>query len=143
RGPHYAPTHPTHLQDFAPAIASRHSGRFPGYPVVRFFGIWNESNLSTFLRPQFDARGRIVGPAIYARLAAAGYAGIKAGNAAAQVAIGETSSNGRRKHVAGLTDAVAPGLFAELVARANPKLRFDAWAQHPYPFLVNQAPTQV
>ena len=143
RGPQYAPTDASDLQDFAQALASRYSGRYPGYPFVRFFGIWNESNLSTFLRPQFDASGRIVGPAVYARLAAAGYAGIKAGNPEAQVAIGETSSNGRQKHVAGLTDAVAPGLFAELVARADPTLRFDAWAQHPYPFPANRPPTQV
>ena len=143
RGPQYAPTAASDLRDFAQALASRYSGRYPGYPFVRFFGIWNESNLSTFLRPQFDATGRIVGPAIYARLAAAGYAGIKEGNAAAQVAIGETSSNGRQKHVAGLTDAIAPGLFAELVARADPKLHFDAWAQHPYPFPVNRPPTQI
>ena len=143
RGPQYAPTDAGDLRDFAQAIASRYSGRYPGYPFVRFFGIWNESNLSTFLRPQFDASGRIVGPIIYARLAAAGYAGIKAGNSAAQVAIGETSSNGRQHHVLGATDSVAPGLFAELLARADPKLRFDAWAQHPYPFPVNRSPTQV
>jgi polysaccharide biosynthesis protein PslG len=142
-GPQYAPTDTSDLQDFAQALASRYSGRFPGYPFVRFFGIWNESNLATFLRPQYDARGRIVGPTIYARLAAAGYAGVKAGNPSAQVAIGETSSNGRQKHVAGLTDAVEPGLFAELVARAAPTLRFDAWAQHPYPFPANRPPTQV
>ena len=143
RGPQYAPTDATDLQDFAQALASRYSGRFPGYPFVRFFGIWNESNLSTFLRPQFNASGRIVGPAIYARLAAAGYEGVKAGNPAAKVAIGETSSNGRQKHVAGLTDSVAPGLFAQLVARADPTLRFDAWAQHPYPFPANRPPTQI
>ena len=143
RGPQRVPTDINDFRDFAEAIASRYSGRYPGYPFVRFFGIWNESNLSTFLRPQFDSTGRIVGPAIYARLAAAGYAGIKAGNRAAQVAIGETSSNGRQQHVAGATDAVAPGLFAELVARADPKLRFDAWAQHPYPFPVSRPPTQV
>ena len=143
RGPQYAPADASDLRDFAQALASRYSGRFPGFPFVRFYGIWNESNLATFLRPQFNARGRIVGPTIYARLAAAGYAGVKAGSPPAQVAIGETSSNGRQKHVAGLTDAVAPGLFAELVARANPKLRFDAWAQHPYPFPASQPPTQV
>ena len=143
RGPQYAPADASELRAFAQALASRYSGRYPGYPFVRFFGIWNESNLSTFLRPQFDASGRIVGPAVYARLAAAGYAGVKAGNPAAQVAIGETSSNGRQQHVPGVTDAVAPGLFAELVARADPKLRFDAWAQHPYPFPVNRPPTQI
>ena len=142
RGPQYAPTDASDLRDFAQALASRYSGRYPGYPFVRFFGIWNESNLSTFLRPQFDAAGRIIGPGIYAGLAAAGYAGVKAGNSAAQVAIGETSSNGRRQHVAGATDTVAPGLFAQLVTRADPGLRFDAWAQHPYPSPVNRPPTQ-
>ena len=143
RGPQYAPAAPSDLRDFAQALASRYSGRYPGYPFVRFFGIWNESNLATFLRPQFDAAGRIVGPRIYARLAAAGYEGVKAGSPAAQVAIGETSSNGRQMRVPGSTDSVAPGLFAELLARADPGLRFDAWAQHPYPFPVGRPPSQV
>ncbi len=109
---------------------------------MRFYGIWNESNLATFLVPQFDAKGNIVSPKNYAKLAAAGYAGIKAGNAKAQVAIGETSSNGRDKQVPGQTDTVRPGTFMSLLAKANPRLKFDAWAQHPYPSPVNQAPTQ-
>ena len=50
------------FQDFARAVASRYSGRFAGYPFVRFYTIWNESNLATFLVPQFDAPGRIVSP---------------------------------------------------------------------------------
>ena len=50
------------FQNFARAIASRYSGRFAGYPFVRFFTIWNESNLATFLVPQFNAAGRIVSP---------------------------------------------------------------------------------
>ena len=36
----------------------------------------------------------------------------------------------------------APGTFAQLVAKANKKLKFDAWAHHPYPVPVNQKPTQ-
>ena len=143
KAPQYAPIDAGDLQAFAQALASRYSGRYPGYPFVRFFGIWNESNLATFLRPQYTSTGKPASPAIYARLAAAGYAGLKAGNPLAQVAIGETSSNGRQRHVPGLTDTLAPGLFAQLVAQADPNLRFDAWAQHPYPFPVNQAPTQV
>jgi hypothetical protein len=143
RRPQYPPTNTADFEDFAEAIASRYSGRYAGYPFVRFYGIWNESNLATFLQPQFDRKGRIVSPAAYAKLAAAGYAGIKAGSPKALVAIGETSSNGRDRHKPGLTDTVAPGTFARLLAQANRKLRFDAWAQHPYPFPVNQAPTQV
>jgi hypothetical protein len=142
KGPNYLPTSMTDFQDFAKAVAARYSGRLPGYPFVRFYGIWNESNLGLFLSPQFNSKGQIVSPAAYAKLAAAGYAGIKSGNAKALVAIGETSSNGRDKKKAGVSDAVSPGKFAELVAKANKKLKFDAWAQHPYPVPVNQKPTQ-
>ncbi len=142
KGRNYLPTSMTDFQNFAKAVASRYSGRTPGYPFVRFFGIWNESNLGLFLSPQFNSKGQIVSPAAYAKLAAAGYAGIKAGNSKALVAIGETSSSGRDKKKAGASDAVAPGTFAQLVAKANKKLKFDAWAQHPYPVPVNQKPTQ-
>lgn len=142
KGRNFVPTSMTDFQSFAKAVASRYSGRTPGYPFVRFYGIWNESNLGLFLSPQFNSKGKIVSPAAYAKLAAAGYAGIKAGNAKALVAIGETSSNGRDKKKPGVSDAVRPGTFAELVAKANKKLKFDAWAQHPYPVPVNQKPTQ-
>ena len=109
---------------------------------MRFYGIWNESNLGQFLSPQFNSSGKIVSPAAYAKLAAAGYAGIKAGSPKALVAIGETSSNGRNKRKAGATDSVRPGTFAEGVAKANKHLKFDAWAHHPYPVPVNGKPTQ-
>lgn len=142
KGRNYLPTSMADFQNFAKAVASRYSGRSAGYPFVRFFGIWNESNLGLFLAPQFNSAGKIVSPAAYAKLAAAGYAGIKAGNSKALVAIGETSSSGRDVKKAGVSDAVAPGTFARLVAAANKKLKFDAWAQHPYPVPVNQAPTQ-
>lgn len=142
QAPQYAPEDAKDFQRFMQALAARYSGRYAGFPFVRFYGIWNESNLATFLRPQFDETGLIVGPSVYARLAIAGVRGVKSGNEQALVAIGETSSNGRNKHVAGLTDTVAPGTFLELVAKAAPRLRFDAWAVHPYPFPVSQAPTQ-
>jgi hypothetical protein len=139
--PQYLPKKMSDFQNFTRALASRYSGRTPGYPFVRFFGIWNESNLGTFLLPQFNAKGKIVSPAAYAKLAAAGYAGIKAGSKKALVAIGETSSTGRDKKSRG-TDAVAPATFMKGIAKANKRLRFDAWAQHPYPLPVNQKPTQ-
>jgi Cellulase (glycosyl hydrolase family 5) len=137
---------PRRLSDFtafARAIASRYSGRFTGYPYVRFWSVWNEPNLNLFLTPQFDARGRSVAPANYARLYAAAYAGIKAGNPLALVGIGETSARGRDRRVSGLSDTHSPGKFAELVAKANPRLKFDAWTHHPYPFNPNSPPTQV
>ena len=140
--PNFLPTSMSTFQNFTKALASRYSGRYPGFPFVRFYGIWNESNLGLFLSPQFNSSGKIVSPAAYAKLAAAGIAGLKAGNKKALVAIGETSSNGRNKPKAGATDSVRPGTFAEGVAKANKNLKFDAWAQHPYPVPVNQKPTQ-
>ena len=79
KGPAYLPTKMADFQNFARAVATRYNGKRAGYPFVRFYGIWNESNLGNFLAPQFDKKGKIVSPAAYAKLAAAGYAGIKAG----------------------------------------------------------------
>jgi hypothetical protein len=141
--PQALPRNMADFQNFARAVASRYSGRFAGYPFVRFYSVWNESNLATFLVPQFDARGRIVSPRNYARLAAAGYAGIKAGNSRGLVAVGETSSHGLDKKKPGVTDQVAPATFMKGIAAANPRLKFDAYAHHPYPFPVNQKPTQL
>ena len=72
-----------------------------------FYSVWNESNLQLFLAPQYDSKGRSVGPALYAKLYAAAYAGIKAGNSKAQVAIGETSSHGRDKALGPVGHALA------------------------------------
>lgn len=142
KGPNALPTRLADMTTFARAISSRYSGRYAGYPYVRFWSVWNESNLQLFLTPQFDARGNIVGPRLYARLYAAAYAGIKAGNPRALIGMGETSSHGRDKKVRGQSDTVRPGTFARLVARANPRLKFDAYTHHPYPVPVNQKPTQ-
>ena len=131
------------LTAFTTALASRYSGRFPGYPFVRFYAVWNEPNLNQFLSPQFDRRGKSVAPGNYARLYAAAYTGIKRGNRAALVALGETSARGRDRRVRGLQDTHSPGRFLELVAKANPRLRFDAVSHHPYPTDPRQRPEQI
>jgi hypothetical protein len=131
------------LTAFTNALASRYSGRFPGYPFVRFYAVWNEPNLNQFLSPQFDRRGKSVAPRNYARLYAAAYAGIKRGNRAALVGLGETSARGRDRRVPGLQDTHSPGRFLQLVAQANPRLRFDAIAHHPYPTDPRQRPEQI
>jgi len=136
---------PTNLGDFtafARAIASRYSGRFAGYPFVRFWSVWNEPNLQLFLTPQFSSSGTSVAPANYAKLYAAAYSGIKAGNPTAQVAIGETSARGSDRP-GGARPTHSPGKFAELVAKAIPGLKFDAWAHHPYPSNPNSKPNQL
>ena len=133
-----APTAVKDLEDFSYAIASRYSGRYIGYPFVRFYTVWNEPNLPAFLSPQYDALGRSVAPGLYARLYRAGYRGIKAANPLAQVALGDTSPWGSA--VAG---SHPPGRFAELLSRVRPRLPFDAWAHHPYATSPDLPPTQL
>jgi hypothetical protein len=131
------------LTNFARALSTRYSGRYRGYPYVRFYSVWNEPNLTLFLAPQFDSRGRSVAPGLYARLYRAAFTGLKAGSPTAQVAIGETSARGRDRDHPTASDTHSPGKFAELLSKARPRLRFDAYAHHPYSSPVNQPPTQV
>jgi hypothetical protein len=140
--PNHAPTHASDLEDFAHALADRYSGRHPGYPSVRLFSAWNEPNLQLFLAPQFDARGRSVAPATYARIARAVYDGVKRGNPDALVAIGETSAHGHdAPGGAGIQDSHSPVRFAQLLSEQKPRVRFDAWSIHPYPLYPALGPT--
>ena len=81
-------------------------------------------------------------PAAYAKLAAAGYAGIKAGSPQGARRDRRDVLERPQQAKAGASDSVRPGTFAEGVAKANKKLKFDAWAHHPYPVPVNGKPTQ-
>jgi hypothetical protein len=143
KGQNYAPTRLSDFQNFAQALAARYSGRNAGYPFVGYYSIWNEPNLQQFLAPTYDSRGKPKSPLIYAGLARAGYAGIKAGNRKALVAIGETSPRGRLMPTKqkGEQQTLAPGLFAQALSTARPRVKFDAWAHHPYSDL-GASPTQ-
>jgi hypothetical protein len=142
KGQNFAPTNYSTLQNFARALASRYSGRYQGFPFVRYYSVWNESNLGQFLSPQYDSKGKPVGPAIYAKLYRAAYAGIKAGNTRSLVGIGETSARGRDRYLgrAGTQETESPGKFAELLSKQKPALRFDAWSHHPYPTSISGKP---
>lgn len=143
-GPNHLPTHLADLTAFAHALSARWSGRYPSYPRVRSFTVWNEPNLTQFLAPQFDTLGRDVAPALYARLYRAAWNGLKAGNPQVLVGIGETSPWGRdRLAGSGVQETHSPARFAELVARADPRLPFDAWAHHPYPTSLGLPPEQL
>ncbi len=139
--PNVSPQDPGELEAFAEALAERYSGRHAGYPAVRLFSAWNEPNLEQFLAPQFDAQGRSVSPALYAPLARAVYDGVKRANPDALVAIGETSPRGRDLPSRGrVQDSHSPARFARLLSEEQPMVRFDAWAQHPYPPRAEVAP---
>lgn len=142
--PNRPPTNLRDITDFCRAVAERYSGRYPGYPFVRFYSFWNEPNLEQFLAPQFNSRGASVGPQTYARMFKAAYAGIKAGSPNALVAIGETSARGRDRPTPGgvVQDSHSPGRFVELVAKTEPNLRFDAWSHHPFPSTPGQPPNE-
>jgi hypothetical protein len=127
------------LTTFAKMLATRYNGR-SGHGTVALWSVWNEPNLQLFLSPQFVGK-KIVGPANYAKLFKAAYAGIKSGNSLAKVAIGETSARGRDKPLTGVSASSAPGTFAKNLAKVR-GLKFDAWAHHPYPTAPNLPPTQ-
>jgi cellulase (glycosyl hydrolase family 5) len=139
----HPPTDAQDLEDFAYALADRYSGRHAGYPAVRLFTAWNEPNLEQFLAPQFDEGGQSVSPALYAEIARAIDDGVKAANPDALVAIGETSPRGHDRPSRGaVQDSHSPARFARLLSEQRPALRFDAWAQHPYPPRPGVAPAR-
>jgi hypothetical protein len=139
KAPNVLPKRLADLTTFTRMLASRYSGR-TGNGIVGLWSVWNEPNIQLFLTPQYSGK-KIVGPANYAKLYRAAYAGIKAGNPAAKVAVGETSARGRDKPLAGKSGSVAPGTFAKLLAQQK-GLKFDAWAHHPYPTSPNLPPLQ-
>jgi hypothetical protein len=130
--PNHAPKSVSTLQTFARMLATRYNGKPGSKGSVSMYAIWNEPNLEQFLTPQYTGT-KITSPALYARMFKAAYAGIKAGNKLAKVAIGETSAQGRDKLAKGnASQTVSPGMFAKLLAKQK-GLKFDAWAHHPYP----------
>jgi hypothetical protein len=142
KGLNYAPTNASDMTKFARALATRYNGRTPGFPYVKFYSVWNEPNLEQFLAPTYDAKGRPVVQKTYAKLYRAAYAGIKAGSPSADIGVGETSPRGRDKPSPGpIQDSLAPATFARLLSLQRPKIKFDAWAHHPYSVL-GQGPLQ-
>ena len=124
KGQNFAPTNLADLTNFATALAKRYSGTFNGLPFVRYYTIWNESNLGQFLSPQYDAKGKPAAPFIYAKIYRAAYAGIKAGNRPRSSASARprpaaaTSSSGQRAH----QETESPGRFAQLLSTVRPRL---------------------
>ena len=135
-----APSKPLDLQNFAYAAAKRYSGTFVGndkrlIPPVRHWLAWNEPNNPAFLSPQYVKQGSawvMQSAADYAKICSAIWTGVHlTAFAGEKVGCGATAPRGN--NAAGSSRAsVSPAAFLRGVAKADPNLKFDAWAHHPY-----------
>jgi hypothetical protein len=130
---------PSELAQFMTAAARRYSGSFSRLPRVRYWQIWNEPNLPSYLTPQYDANGRPASPLWYRAMVNAAYDAIHAVRKDNVVIAGGQSPFGPD---ADSPDRVAPLTMMRMLlclsASAKPKpvcrkrVKFDAWAHHPY-----------
>ena len=133
---------------------ARRFGVFAGQAAAHFRGrvtrysVWNEPNWHGWLRPEkICRRGRCTksGAARYRSLYVAAYAAVKRADPAAQVWIGETSPNVRKRRN-GAPLSTAPLKFLRemtcrdgIVKGCHGTLKADGYAHHPYEF--GHAPT--
>lgn len=131
---------PVQFSLFARAAASRYSGAFQGLPRVRYWGAWNEPNLSLFMWPQL-VKNVPYSPGWYRQIVngfAASVHGVHSDNL---VVAGETAPFQditpivlkQRKDWGPLTfmrDLLC--LSRSLKPTCKDPVHFDAWAHHPY-----------
>ena len=127
KGPNYAPTRLSDMTAFARALASRYSGRNPGFPFVRFYSVWNEPNLEQFLAPTFDKQGQ-------ARVAAQLREALPRRLRRPEGGEPHGRSRHRRDVSARPRQAltgqrsrtrIAPATFAKLLSTSGPRMQFD------------------
>ena len=129
---------PAELGAFAKAAALRYSGSLPGLPRVRYWQVWNEPNLGSFLNPQTQ-NGKDVSPGIYRAMVNRMAAAVHSAQPDSLVIAGGQSAFGRP---GGVFASVAPLRFMrELLcmstgkkphATCSTRTAFDIWAHHPY-----------
>ncbi len=139
---------PEQFGEFVSAVAKRYGGTFTPkgdsspLPSPYLWSLWNEPNISSFLKPQFK-NGKPYSPTLYRHLYLAGQEAIEAEDPGAKILIGDTAPTGS-------TDSVDPVPFAQGVlcqtdaAQDDPSCdsgEIDAvgWATHPYQG-IGQAP---
>ncbi len=128
----------TALAAFTAAMTERYSGRTSGLPWVRYWELWNEPNLSSYLRPQLEA-GRVVSASWYRAMTNVFYKAVHAAHGRNAVIAGGLSpftvDNGSYVGVGPLR------FMRELLCMSaddHPrptcarKTQFDIWAHHPY-----------
>jgi hypothetical protein len=129
---------PGQLAAFAQAAALRYDGTYPGLPRVRYWGVWNEPNVSLFLVPQFRA-GAPVSIARYREMVNGVAGAVKSVHADNLVVAGELFPNAISRP--GL-EAIAPlaflrGLFcisrgAHPRSTCRTRVDADIISVHPY-----------
>ena len=130
---------PSALGDFMRAAALRFRGGYRDLPRVRYWQIWNEPNLDSYLMPQYDAKGRPVSPLWYRSMVNAAADAIHAVHRDNMVIAGGQSPFGPDAQSTGRT---APLTFMRKLLCLSPsgspkrvcnqRVRFDVWAHHPY-----------
>ncbi len=129
---------PAQLALFAHALVARYSGSDLGLPWVRYIEVWNEPNLSYFLKPQLEGNRQVSVDTYRAMVndVAEAVHGVRADDV---VIAGALFPNGlRRASVA----AIAPLEFTrELLCMSagphphrvcNAQVHADVWSAHPY-----------
>lgn len=129
---------PVQLSLFARAMASRYDGSHPGLPWVRYWEVWNEPNVSYFLKPQIQG-ARYTSVESYRTMINLFSDAVHAVRPDDFVIAGELFPNGLRRTS---STAVAPLEFTRrvLCLSTGPKprrvcsaqVRADAWSMHPY-----------
>jgi Glycosyl hydrolases family 39 len=130
---------PEDFADFMAALTARYSGEFTPsggdpLPEVRHVELWNEPNLSGFLRPQFE-NGRPVSLDRYAAMVKAAHPAMKAANPDVQVIAGVGGPRGST----GETGIGAIDWLQGLKQRGIP---LDGYSQHIYPSAGPLVPTE-
>lgn len=144
---------PTQLAAFAHAAATRYSGTFPDpaapgatLPAVRYWQIWNEPNLSTYLTPQWAASSgglTPTSPDVYRGMLNAAYNAIKAVDGADVVVEAGTApygdlspspdpGGGRLPPVTFLHLLLCLGATNDSATACPDPAHFDVLAHHPY-----------
>ena len=108
------------------------------FPTVDDVIVGNEPNQPRFWQPQFDARGRNVSGAAYARLLAASYDALKAVDPTINVIGGGLAARGNDNPRASGNVSTSPVKFIQAIGaayRASGRKRplMDEFAYHPYP----------
>lgn len=140
---------PEALADFMFALATRYRGGYSGLPRVRYFGVWNEPNLSEYLSPQWDSRRVPVAPDWYRNMVNASADAIHGVRRDNVVVAGELAPFGgaindpsggpvphpERTHpLQFMRRMLCMSGGAKPRPTCNARVTFDAWAHHPYTY---------